>query len=178
MAGMLLPNNQFQALSALNWGPLLVVVAVLGITSCADENIAARVHVGRMQDFPVGSVTHLQLATSFEDPDPPAIGSETPGVVTQPVSAIISPVPIFIVHDASVDLLALYNRDPHLGCRVEWVEARQRFENPCHGEIYSLTGDCTFGPCPRGLDRFKIVVTEEGELYVDVGEFHTGPTKP
>ena len=147
------------------------------LTSCLNDRKDTRVRVGRLDDFPVDTVIPIELETSFLDPDPPAIGSQTPGVVTQPVSATISPVPVFLVHHTTAGILALYNRDPHLGCQVVWEAESQRFINPCHGEQYSQKGECIAGACPRGLDRFKVIVTEEGEVWVDVSIFQFGPVR-
>jgi nitrite reductase/ring-hydroxylating ferredoxin subunit len=152
-------------------------VSLMLLTSCLNDRDDTRVRVGRLDDFPVDTVISIELETSFLDPDPPAIGSRTPGVVTQPTSATISPVPVFLVHNPTAGILALYNRDPYLGCQVVWKAEIQRFVNPCHGQQYSQTGECIAEPCPRGLDRFKVVVTEEGEVWVDVSNFQFGPVR-
>ncbi len=160
------------------WRLFLIFLLGLSIAACRAGQKDARVEVGQADDFPVGSVTFFELDTSFEDPDPPAIASGTPGVVTQPAAMHISPVPIYLVHDPSAGFLALYNRDPHLGCRVNWVEDRQRFENPCHGEQYTRTGEYFSGPSPRGLDRFEVEVTADGDVVVDVSKYQEGSPSP
>lgn len=172
-----MPTYPTQEFSSLNTRTLLLIILVILLNSCGNGGEETRIRAGRLQDFPVGAVIPIELKTSFLDPDPPAIGSQTPGVVTQPVSVTVSPIPVYLIHDPVAGILALYNRDPHLGCQVAWEEEIQHFVNPCHGQQYSLTGECIMGSCPRGLDRFKVIVTEEGEVWVDVSDFQLGPPR-
>lgn len=72
------------------------------------------------------------------------------------------------------ELVALYQRCPHLGCRVPFCESSGRFECPCHGSIFNLKGEYLAGPSPRGLDRFPLEVTQEG-VVVDTGTPIEGP---
>jgi len=53
-------------------------------------------------------------------------------------------------------VVALYQRCPHLGCRVPWCPSSQWFECPCHGSKYNAVGEKKAGPAPRGMDRFPI----------------------
>lgn len=53
-------------------------------------------------------------------------------------------------------VLALYNVCTHLGCLYAWVDVTYRFECPCHGSKFELTGDYIEGPARRSLDRFVI----------------------
>lgn len=159
----------------LGLGVSVALIAVVFILNRAWEP-ASVVKVGRVEDFPPGSVTPMQLPATFEDWDPPAIGSQTPGVVTPVPAKRVSPIRIFLVHDPAEGILALYNRDPHLGCRVQWREREQRFINPCHGEQYTQTGECIAGPCPRGLDRFRVRVVDR-QVVVDVRQLVVGPPR-
>jgi cytochrome b6-f complex iron-sulfur subunit len=53
-------------------------------------------------------------------------------------------------------ILALYKVCTHLGCLYDWADVTSRFECPCHGSKFALTGDYLAGPAPRNLDRFVI----------------------
>lgn len=53
-------------------------------------------------------------------------------------------------------ILALFKVCTHLGCLYEWVPVTDRFECPCHGSKFELTGDYISGPARRSLDRFVI----------------------
>jgi cytochrome b6-f complex iron-sulfur subunit len=55
--------------------------------------------------------------------------------------------------------VALYQKCPHLGCRVPWCQTSQWFECPCHGSKYNRVGEKRGGPAPRGMDRFPLQVT-------------------
>jgi cytochrome b6-f complex iron-sulfur subunit len=72
-------------------------------------------------------------------------------------------------------VIALYQKCPHLGCRVPECVTSQWFECPCHGSQYNQVGEKKGGPAPRGMDRFAMVV--EGDvLTVDTGEVIEGPS--
>jgi cytochrome b6-f complex iron-sulfur subunit len=68
----------------------------------------------------------------------------------------------------------LYQKCPHLGCRVPECETSQWFECPCHGSQYNQAGEVKGGPAPRGMDRFVTEVTG-GVLTVDTGQVVQGP---
>lgn len=77
-------------------------------------------------------------------------------------------------------MLALYQKDPRLGCTVPWrpdfefLGRKGWFRNPCHGQTYDLDGNCVFGPCIRGLDRFPVRV-KDGRVQVNVEQVIHGP---
>lgn len=56
-------------------------------------------------------------------------------------------------------VVALYGVCTHLGCLPKWVETNNRFECPCHGSKYQLSGLYIEGPAPRSLDRFLTTIT-------------------
>jgi cytochrome b6-f complex iron-sulfur subunit len=71
-------------------------------------------------------------------------------------------------------LIALYQKCPHLGCRVPSCVTSQWFECPCHGSQYNQVGEKKGGPAPRGMDRFAMAV--KGNIFsVDTGTIITGP---
>jgi cytochrome b6-f complex iron-sulfur subunit len=63
-------------------------------------------------------------------------------------------------------LNALYQKCPHLGCRVPQCVSSQWFECPCHGSQYNQVGEKKGGPAPRGMDRWGISVSG-GNVVVD-----------
>lgn len=64
-------------------------------------------------------------------------------------------------------LLALYEKCPHLGCRVPYCSSSEWFECACHGAHFTRLGEHRAGPGPRGLDALPIVV--DGEI-VRIGQ--------
>ncbi len=71
--------------------------------------------------------------------------------------------------------VALYQKCPHLGCRVPQCDTSQWFECPCHGSQYSRVGEKKGGPAPRGMDRFAMKVTADGSVVVSTGALSQGP---
>lgn len=71
------------------------------------------------------------------------------------------------------EVVALWHRCPHLGCRVSWCDSAGEFECACHGSRFSRAGDVRSGPSPRGMDRFAVTVTD-GVVEVDTGDITDG----
>jgi len=74
--------------------------------------------------------------------------------------------PSTIVAGMAQGFVALYQKCPHLGCRVPWCQTSQWFECPCHGSKYNRVGEKRGGPAPRGMDRFPLEVSG-GSIIVD-----------
>ena len=71
-------------------------------------------------------------------------------------------------------VVALYQKCPHLGCRVPSCVTSKWFECPCHGSQYNNVGEKKGGPAPRGMDRFAMTVSG-GVLTVNTGQVIQGP---
>jgi cytochrome b6-f complex iron-sulfur subunit len=70
-------------------------------------------------------------------------------------------------------VLAIYKVCTHLGCLYEWIPMTDRFECPCHGSKFQLTGDYIAGPARRNLDRFVIkAVAPDGTVKETDAEGH------
>jgi cytochrome b6-f complex iron-sulfur subunit len=82
--------------------------------------------------------------------------------------------PPAVLPSMEAGVVALYQKCPHLGCRVPSCQTSQWFECPCHGSQYNLAGEKKGGPAPRGMDRFATSVTS-GVLTVDTGTIVQGP---
>lgn len=80
----------------------------------------------------------------------------------------------FYVTRVEDEIIALYQKCPHLGCRVPFCDSSGRFECPCHGSIFNLKGEYVAGPSPRGMDQFPVSVSE-GLVAVDTGTIVEGP---
>ncbi len=72
------------------------------------------------------------------------------------------------------EVIALWQRCPHLGCRVAWCESSGQFECPCHGSTFNRIGEYRSGPSPTGLQPFGVGVVED-EVEVDTGAVGRGP---
>jgi len=69
--------------------------------------------------------------------------------------------------------MALFQKCPHLGCRVPECASSQFFECPCHGSFYNQVGEKRGGPAPRGMDFFAMSISN-GNLVVDTGNIIGG----
>jgi len=70
---------------------------------------------------------------------------------------------------------ALYQKCPHLGCRVPWCLSSQWFECPCHGSQYNRVGEKKGGPAPRGMDRFAISLNSDATMSINTAAVFEGP---
>ena len=79
----------------------------------------------------------------------------------------------------ALNVRALYQRCPHLGCKPNACLKNFWLECPCHGSRYDRLGikaDGTiFGPAPRSMDRFSATVEADGTLVLDTGKITLGP---
>ena len=74
------------------------------------------------------------------------------------------------------EVKALYQRCPHLGCRIPYCETSGRFECPCHGSVFNRKGEYISGPSPRGMDSFPVRIDKD-EVVVDTSETLPGPSR-
>jgi len=82
----------------------------------------------------------------------------------------------FYVTQYQGGLRALYQKCPHLGCRVPFCESAAQFQCPCHGSVYNIIGEYLQGPAPRGMDRFPIRI-EQDRVFVDTSTPVEGPPR-
>lgn len=71
-------------------------------------------------------------------------------------------------------IVALYQKCPHLGCRVPQCVSSQWFECPCHGSQYNQVGEKKGGPAPRGMDHFPMQVASNGDVTILTGTIIEG----
>jgi cytochrome b6-f complex iron-sulfur subunit len=71
-------------------------------------------------------------------------------------------------------VVAMYQKCPHLGCRVPQCPSSQWFECPCHGSQYNRVGEKKGGPAPRGMDHFAVSVGASGDVIIDTSTVFTG----
>lgn len=77
---------------------------------------------------------------------------------------------------AALNVRALYQRCPHLGCKPNPCIKTYWLECACHGSRYDRLGTKAdgMGPAPRGMDRFAAVVDADGVLTLDTGKITLG----
>ena len=79
----------------------------------------------------------------------------------------------------ALNVRALYQRCPHLGCKPNPCLKNYWFECPCHGSRYDRLGikalGAQYGPAPRSMDRFSATVQPDGTLVLDTSKITQGP---
>lgn len=79
----------------------------------------------------------------------------------------------------ALNVRALSQRCPHLGCRPNPCVEDFWFQCPCHQSRYDRLGIKAagerFGPAPRGMDRYATEVDADGVLFVDTKRITLGP---
>jgi cytochrome b6-f complex iron-sulfur subunit len=79
----------------------------------------------------------------------------------------------------ALNVRALYQRCPHLGCKPNFCSKNYWFECPCHGSRYDRLGikalGAQYGPAPRSMDRFSTTVAADGTLSLDTSKITLGP---
>jgi nitrite reductase/ring-hydroxylating ferredoxin subunit len=80
---------------------------------------------------------------------------------------------------AALNVRALSQICPHLGCRPNPCIEDYWFRCPCHQSRYDRLGTKAegelFGPAPRGMDRFALEVDADGVLTIDTAVVTLGP---
>ena len=79
----------------------------------------------------------------------------------------------------AVNVRALYQVCPHLGCRPNPCIEDFWFHCPCHQSRYDRLGTkaagVRFGPAPRSMDRYAVAVDANGVLTIDRTRLTLGP---
>jgi len=79
----------------------------------------------------------------------------------------------------ALNVRAMYQRCPHLGCKPNPCLRNFWLECPCHGSRYDRLGikadGPQYGPAPRGMDRFEITVSGEGVLTINTRKITLAP---
>ena len=136
----------------------------------ADGGFGSKINAGKLEDV-VQSIRsnkgflYLSEARAWVTEYPKgALGKAQPVYANQ--------APVFSGMESGI--VALYQKCPHLGCRVPECASSQWFECPCHGSQFNRVGEKKGGPSPRGMDRFG-VSTSGGVVTIDTGAVFAGP---
>lgn len=141
----------------------------------AVSGVGAKVKVGTLADLiatnpgiPIadGFPVYVREARAFVILVDPSRGSWQPG---QDLTG----------EGTSMNVRALSQVCPHLGCRPNPCIEDYWFHCPCHQSRYDRLGikpaGERFGPAPRSMDRFAIEVDPDGVLTIDTGQVTLGP---
>jgi cytochrome b6-f complex iron-sulfur subunit len=70
-------------------------------------------------------------------------------------------------YEGETQIFALKSVCTHLGCTPNWLEGEQKFKCPCHGSGFYKDGINFEGPAPRPLERYAILIADDGQIEVD-----------
>lgn len=73
-------------------------------------------------------------------------------------------VPAMVIHRPGRGFIAFSRICTHLGCLVDYEQARNRIFCPCHAAVFDLEGNVVTGPPPKPLPKLPLRV--EGESIV------------
>ena len=134
----------------------------------------AKVRIGTLDDLvasnPVipihdGFPVYVPQAKAFVVVVDPKVGRFLPGVDER--------------GEGLLNLRALSQRCPHLGCRPNPCIEDYWFHCPCHQSRYDRLGikpaGTAYGPAERGMDRFAVEVDADGVLTIDTSHVALGP---
>jgi len=62
------------------------------------------------------------------------------------------------------DLFALSARCTHLGCTLTHDAVSERFVCPCHGSVFSRSGQRLAGPAVKDLERIPLTMKDGGDI--------------
>jgi cytochrome b6-f complex iron-sulfur subunit len=131
----------------------------------------------------LGGLVKLGSVDAILETDPD-FGRGYPHAVAAASSFLVNvPAPLALASGSPIErtpmpseLLALWRKCPHLGCMVPPLCAEtKRFECRCHGSTYNVIGEKLLkGPAERGMDRFTVLVDDDGTVVIDAREIVRG----
>ncbi len=134
----------------------------------ATGGFGGRVRVGRRDEI-IGTIR--SSGGFFYAPEARSWITEYPSTALPKAEAAYQPA---VLAGMRQGLVALWQKCPHLGCRVPECVSSQWFECPCHGSQYNRVGEKKGGPAPRGMDHFALTVTGAGDVIIDTGTVYAG----
>ena len=136
----------------------------------AEGGFGSKINAGRLSDI----ISNIQANNGFL-----YLAEARAWVTEYPASSLAKARPVYgsqspVLSGMEAGIVALYQKCPHLGCRVPECKSSQWFECQCHGSQYNRVGEKKAGPAPRGMDRFAVSVTN-GNHTIDTGSVFAGP---
>lgn len=143
-------RRRFFSTVAAGWA--LFAAGFGGLTAIFAAFMAPRVDFGKSQSFRAGPLDKY-----------------SPNSVNEEYK---SSQKVWIVRD-SKKIFAISTVCTHLGCTPNWADNESKFKCPCHGSGFygprpGVDAGVNFeGPAPRPLERYKIFLTDDGQIQVD-----------
>ena len=99
-----------------------------------------------------------------------AVGAMEELTVNEPV--LVQKHRLYLVKLESGNVIAFSRRSTHLGCSVDWRPdfvfggITGVFRDPCSGSVWNSFAGRLFGPAPRNMDTYPVMITR-GQVLVD-----------
>jgi cytochrome b6-f complex iron-sulfur subunit len=152
-----------------------MTAGTLGFLWSAAVRAGGRVRIGTYREFLTAN-SHLPVAEGFPAYVPDARAFV---VIVDPGRGGWVPGRDDTGEGLGLNVRAMSQRCPHLGCRPNPCIEDFWFRCPCHQSRYDRLGIKAagelFGPAPHGLDRYAIEVDPSGVLFVDTAHITLGP---
>jgi cytochrome b6-f complex iron-sulfur subunit len=134
----------------------------------ASGGFGGKVRVGKLSDI---IETMRSSGNYFYAPEARAWITEYPAGALPKGRKVYQPP---LIPGLEAGIIVMWQKCPHLGCRVPQCVSSQWFECPCHGSQYNHVGEKKGGPAPRGMDHFAVTISATGDVVVDTGTPFTG----
>jgi len=134
------------------------------------EGFGATFRVGRLADI-------LAAQPNFAQGYPYEFSAARSFLINVPAARALASGAILEVPRPTADeMIALWRKCPHLGCIVpDLCESLKRFQCRCHGSTFNVLGEkLEKGPAERGMDRFAVLIEEDGTVVIDTREILFG----
>jgi len=134
------------------------------------EGLGATFRVGKLPDV-------LSAEPAFANGYPYSFSAARSFLINVPAArSLASGETVDMPSPSAADMIALWRKCPHLGCMVpDLCESVKRFECRCHGSTYNILGEkLEKGPAERGMDRFAVLMEEDGTIVIDTSEIQRG----
>ena len=134
------------------------------------EGLGAKFRVGKLPDI-------LNFEPDFAKGYPYSFTPARSFLINAPAArSLASGEVVDMASPSASEMIALWRKCPHLGCMVpDLCESVKRFECRCHGSTYNILGEkLEKGPAERGMDRFAVLMEEDGTVVIDTSEILSG----
>ena len=161
-------NRSIIALMGLGIGAFAAGAFTAFLWPTGSSGFGSKIRVGKVSDV----IAEVQNNNGFlYQPEGRMWITEYPASALPKAEQVYSPAELT---GMQAGLVAIYQKCPHLGCRVPSCTSSQWFECPCHGSQYNQVGEKKGGPAPRGMDRFAMEVNGD-TFIVNTGQVINGP---
>ena len=161
-------NRATVSLMGASLGTFSAAAMVAFLWPTSTGGFGGKVNVGKLTEVKSGIT---QGSGFFYAPEARAWVTEYPAEAISKAEAVYQSALLPAMREG---IVVLYQKCPHLGCRVPQCVSSQWFECGCHGSQYNRVGEKKGGPAPRGMDHFAAEVTGAGEVIIDTGTVWAG----